>query len=225
MHITIVEDEVSLCEKMRIKLINQWYIVSTFTSYNNFMKKWSNDSHMYIIDIWLWDGSWFDIITWLRKKQNSKAPIIITSWYGDTDKIVYGLNIGADDYIIKPCVPDEFIARVNALARRNITDPKNNETLQVFTYKDIVYVPYTQEVMQWKKKVLLSKKEILIFDLFIRNPNTIISREAIIEKAWSAYDSSIISDMVLNTALSRIRKKFCDHFNLRPLYGYGYTLW
>lgn len=224
MHITIIEDEINLCEKMRIKLVKQWYIVSAFTSYKHFMKAWTSDSHCYVIDIGLWDWSGFDIITWLRKKQNSKAPIIITSWYGETDKIVYWLDIGADDYMIKPCMPDEFLARINALARRSITNTSDINTLQTFSYKDILYFPLTQEITQWKEKIFLTKKEMMIFDLFIRSPNTIITRETIISQAWWAYDSLAISDTVLNTTLSRIRKKFQDSFDLRPLYGYGYTL-
>lgn len=224
MHITIIEDEINLCEKMRIKLVKQWYIVSAFTSYKHFMKAWTSDSHCYVIDIGLWDWSGFDIITWLRKKQNSKAPIIITSWYGETDKIVYWLDIGADDYMIKPCMPDEFLARIHALARRSITNTSDINTLQTFSYKDILYFPLTQEITQWKEKIFLTKKEMMIFDLFIRSPNTIITRETIISQAWWAYDSLAISDTVLNTTLSRIRKKFQDSFDLRPLYGYGYTL-
>ena len=161
---------------------------------------------------------------WLRKKQNSKAPIMITSWYGETDKIVYGLNIGADDYMTKPCIPDEFIARVDALARRSVTDISTTDTLKIFSYKDITYFPHTQIVLQWKEKIYLSKKELLIFELFIRNPHSIITREIIIEHAWSTYDSSEISDTVLNTALSRVRKKFWDEFHLNPLYSYGYIL-
>ncbi len=224
MHVSIIEDEVLLGEKMRTKLINQWYLVSIFTSYRQFMRFWSSESHLYVIDIWLWDGSGFDIIEWLRKKQNSIAPIIITSWYGDTDRIVYGLNIGADDYIVKPCIPDEFIARVDALARRNIINTKIPETLSNFVYKDITFVPHTQEITQWSEKIFLSKKEMLIFELFIRNPKIIISRETIIEKAWSTYNSADIPDTVLNTALSRIRKKFWDTFNLKPVYSFGYIL-
>jgi DNA-binding response OmpR family regulator len=224
MHISIIEDELLLGEKMRIKLINQWYLVSIFTSYKEFMTLWTSDSHLYVVDIGLWDWSGFDIITWLRKKQNSQAPIIITSWYGETDKIVYGLNIGADDYMIKPCIPDEFIARVDALARRSITDPTSTETLKVFIYKNITYFPHTQVVLRGKEKIYLSKKELLIFELFIRSPHSIITREDIIEHAWSIYDSSEISDTVLNTALSRIRKKLWDEFQLNSLYSYGYIL-
>lgn len=224
MHISIIEDEITLGEKMRVKLINQWYVVSTYTSYADFMISWNDQSHLYVVDIWLWDGSGFDIIDWLRKKRNSQAPIIITSWYGDTDKIVYGLNIGADDYMVKPCIPDELIARIDALSRRHVTNSTNTKSLKSFIHKNITYFPEKQDIIQWDTKIFLSKREMIIFDLFIRNSHTIISRETIIEKAWGTYDSSIVSDTVFNTTLSRIRKKFSWEFYPKPLYNYGYML-
>ena len=224
MHVSIIEDEVLLGEKIRNKLTNQWYIVSIFTSYTHFMEQGSSTSHLYIIDIWLWDGNGFDIINWLRKKENSSAPIMITSWYGDTDRIVYGLKIGADDYMVKPCIPDEFLARVDALARRHITNVENPETLKAFTYKDITFTPLTQEVIQWWNKIFLSKKEMIIFELLITNQKIMVSRETMIERAWGAYNSTSISDTIVNTALSRMRKKFWNTLTIKSIYNFGYIL-
>jgi DNA-binding response OmpR family regulator len=63
-----------------------------------------------------------------------------------------------------------------------------------------------------------------IFELFIRNPKSIISREDIIKQWWEIYDTSIISDSLLNTTLSRIRKKFWDTIIIRSIYSAGYIL-
>lgn len=224
MHISIVEDEIQLWQKMSSKLLSQGYSVSTFTSYSEFMELWNGKSHVYVIDIGLWDGNGFDIIDWLRKIQHSTAPILITSWYWDTERIVYWLNIGADDYMIKPCMPDEFIARINALTRRNIVDKENTETMKSFKYKDIVYFPETQKITQLWKIITLTKRELFIFELFIRNPKNIISRETVIEHGWYWKNSCDISDPVLNTTLSRIRKKFWNSFNMKCLYNFGYVL-
>jgi DNA-binding response OmpR family regulator len=92
-------------------------------------------SHLYIIDVSLGDGSGFDIITWLRESAQSKSPILIISGYGNSEKVVYGLNIGADDYMVKPLIPEELMARIKALLRRPIVLSSN----AVLNYKDISY--------------------------------------------------------------------------------------
>lgn len=224
MHISIIEDDLRLWQKMSHKLIKEWYTVSLFGGYSDFMEPWANISHLYIVDIWLWDGSGFDIIDWLRNIQHSAVPILITSGYGDTDRIVYWLNIWADDYMIKPCIPDEFIARVNALARRKSNGRHNKKVTGSFIYKDITYTPETQTIIQQWKNINLSKRELAIFELFIRNPKNVFSREAIVKHGWYWEESCDISDTRLNTALSRIRKKFWSSFNMKCLYNCGYIL-
>lgn len=227
MHISIIEDEVQLWKKMSDKLSNNGYIVSNYTSYSEFMELWNDKSNMYIIDIGLWDWSGFDIINWLRKNKYSKAPILITSWYGDTEKIVYWLNIWADDYMIKPCAPDEFMARISALARRNIEIKNTHHTpepILSFKYKDIVYYPDTKKLFLAGKEVWLSRREACIIELFIRNPKSIINRETIVEHGWYWQQSCNINDQSLNTTLSRIRKKLGNSFNMRSLYNFWYIL-
>ncbi len=223
MHISIVEDEKLLWENMLTKLVNHWYGVTLFSGYKDFMEGGHDRSHLYIIDIWLWDGSGFDIIDWLKRKKQSRAPILITSWYGDTDRIVYGLNIGADDYMVKPCIPDEFLARVNALARRTLKS-KSHLNVGVISYKNMSYNSHTESISIWQKELNLSKKEVLILEVFIRNPNTIVKRETIIDNAWWISMDGFISDTVLNTALSRIRKKIWSGFVIKSLYNFWYTL-
>lgn len=221
MHVTIVEDEVILGQRMVSKLKNQWYIVSIFESYSQFMRRWDNHSHLYVIDIWLWDGSGFDIIEWLRKDKNSQAPILITSGYWETEKIVYGLNIGADDYMIKPCIPDEFIARVNALTRRQDV-AKHVET---YTYKDIVFFPHNKEVRQNNERIALTQREAVILGLLIQNQNIPLTREKLIEHAWWSHNDLYIPDGVINTTLSRLRKKFHGWLpGLKWLYNSWYIL-
>ena len=165
MHITIVDDEKVLGSKIKKKLENEWYAVSAFYGYNEFMAQGDANSQLYIVDISLWDGSGFDIISWLRTKVECKAPIIIMSGYGDSENIIYGLNIGADDYLTKPFVPDELIARVKALLRRPV-DMLPQKLLQ---YKNITFDPVTKEVMVWSTKLHLGHKEKMILEFFMTN--------------------------------------------------------
>ncbi|USN58365.1 MAG: response regulator transcription factor [Candidatus Peribacteria bacterium] len=133
MKICIIEDEVLLAERIQQKLERNGYNVSMYTSYSSFMNQHSLDADLYIIDIALGDGSGFDIINWLRETKKSIAPVIITSGYNDTERKVYGLDIGADDYLPKPFSPRELLARIRALTRRNSEATKT----AIIEYKDI----------------------------------------------------------------------------------------
>lgn len=133
MKICIIEDEVLLAERIQQKLERNGYNVSLYNSCTDFMNSHSIDADLYIIDIALGDGSGFDIITWLRETKKSIAPVMITSGYNDTERKVYGLDIGADDYLPKPFSPRELLARIRALTRRNSEATKTS----IIEYKDI----------------------------------------------------------------------------------------
>ena len=220
MHITIVDDEKVLGSKIKKKLENEWYAVSAFYSYEEFMAQGDANSQLYIVDISLWDGSGFDIITWLRWKVDCKAPIMIMSGYGDSEKIIYGLNIGADDYLTKPFVPDELTARVKALLRR----PVDMTSQKLLTYKNITFDPSSKEVMVWNAKLHLGHKEKMILEFFMINQEQIISREKLITYIWWWNYIGDVTDNTINVTLSKLRKKVWPQLNLRTMYNHGYIL-
>ncbi len=180
MHITIVEDESILAKKIQKKLEHLGYTVSVFLSYQDFIRHSDGTSQFYILDIGLKDGSGFDIITWLRTKKLSNAPIIIISGYEDSQNIIYGLNIGADDYITKPFIPEELLARIRALLRR----PTQMEAPRDIHYKNLVLHPGAKEVTIETGKVILAHKELLLLDIFLKNIGKIISRETLVRSVW-----------------------------------------
>ena len=220
MHISIIDDEKILSSKIRKKLESEWYAVSDFYSYSDFMKHGDSYSHLYIIDISLWDGSGFDIIRWLRTNVECNAPILIVSWYADSEKIIYGLNIWADDYLTKPFIPDELIARIKALLRR----PKGLTTYSLITYKDVSFNPETQETKKWSTKIYLTHKESMILEFFMRKRWEMITREKLINSIWWGNNLSSVSDNTINVTLSRIRKKIWSELKLKTMYNHGYIL-
>ncbi|NRH21262.1 response regulator transcription factor [Candidatus Gracilibacteria bacterium] len=220
MHITIVDDEKVLGSKIKKKLENEGYAVSAFYSYEEFMAQGDANSQLYIVDISLGDGSGFDIITWLRGKVDCKAPIMIMSGYGDSEKIIYGLNIGADDYLTKPFVPDELTARVKALLRR----PVNMTSQKLLTYKNITFDPSSKEVMVGNAKLHLGHKEKMILEFFMINQEQIISREKLITYIWGGNYIGDVTDNTINVTLSKLRKKVGPQLNLRTMYNHGYIL-
>lgn len=220
MHITIIDDEKVLGSKIKKKLESEWYAVSDFYSYRDFMKNGDGNSHLYIVDISLGDGSGFDIIDWLRNAIGTKVPIMIMSWYGDSEKIIYWLNIGADDYLTKPFVPEELIARVKALLRRPLDiTPKEN-----LIFKNIVFNPESRETRVNSNRIYLTPKEIMLVEFFMREQWKIVSREKLITYAWWGNHIWDVSDNTINVTLSKIRKKIWDDFSLVTMYNHGYIL-
>lgn len=220
MHISIIDNERMLVQRIQKKLELEGYAVSTFLGYKDFFQNGDARSHLYVIDISLWDGSGFDIIHWLRIKSNCASPIMIISWKSDTDTVIYGLNIGADDYMKKPLLPDEFIARVKALMRRPKTIIPHTE----LTYKMITCRPEKRETKVWNNKIYLTHKESLMLETLLKMKWQIIRREDIIDSVWWWTKLSEVSDNTINVTLSKLRKKIGDELKLKTLYNEWYIL-
>jgi DNA-binding response OmpR family regulator len=220
MHISIIDDETILGTKIKKKLEIEWYAVSIFFSFSDFMTHGDARSQLYIIDISLGDGSGIDIISWLRNKAECTSPIMIISGYGDSEKIVYGLNTGADDYVTKPIIPNELIARVRALLRR----PSNFVPHSVLQHKSIIFSPDSQETKVSGTKIYLTHKESMILEFFLKEQWQIVSRGKLINAIWWAHNLSDVSDNTINVTLSKLRKKIWADFHLKTIYNQWYVL-
>ncbi len=216
MHICIIEDEEILNEKIVKKLENNGFLASGYTSYKQFIQYGDTLSDLYVIDISLWDGSGFDIIHYLRE-QACNAPIIILSGYSDSEKIIYGLNIGADDYMTKPFVPEVLVARIQALLRR----PKNIVETEVLEYKNIRLTPSTWLVEVNNIPVHLSRKEFFILELLLKSPSEYVDRDEFISKIWGSNKEEITNNNI-NVTLLKLRRKLWEtvHIETNPVIGY-----
>jgi len=220
MHISIIDDEKILANKILKKLQGSGYAASAFHGYRDFMSHGDASSGLYIVDISLSDGTGFDIIRWLRKNKQSRVPIIVISGYADTQNVVYGLDIGADDYLTKPFAPEELIARIRAILRR----PGNMANNSIIRYKDISFNAVTKETKVEGKSVYLTKNESLIIEAFLSNQKKVLTRERIISSVWGGHHLSDVSDNTINVTLSNIRKKLAGNFNPKTIYNQGYVL-
>jgi len=216
----IIDDEKILSLSLQKKLEHSGYNVTVLHSYNSFLRRKITDIDLYIIDIALWDGSGFDIIKNIRSKPSwMNVPILLMSGHGNVKTKVTGLDIWADDYIVKPFHPDEMLARIRALMKRAGTTIHNWNIV----YKNISLNTSSRSVTKWWKQVDLTKKEKRIFEFFIRNQERLVTKNEIVEKLWWKRVWTT-TDNTINVTICNLRKKLWTHFKLETKLWEWYIL-
>lgn len=157
-----------------------------------------------------------------RIRTTSNVPIImVTARSEDYDRIM-GLDIGADDYIVKPFSPGEVMARVRAILRR-ITKEENASPL-LFTFDNLTINLEAYSVTVNSMPVLLTKKEIELLWTFASNKNKVFSRENLLTSLWG--DDYYGDDRTVDSHIKRLRAKLSSqphpHWDIRTIWGIGY---
>lgn len=220
MKVLIIEDESALLEDIRNYLVELDMVVETAIDFQQAMFKISDfDYDCIVVDINLPHGSGFDIIHEL-KAQKSNAGIIIISARNSLDDKLKGLNIGADDYLVKPFNLSELNARINSIIRRRFLNGNN-----LTTFHEIGIDHTAQTVSINGKSVILTHKEFDLLVYFITNKNKVLSQLAIVEHLWPDEIELVDSYAFLYTHIRNLRKKIQDagcHNYLKSIYGIGY---
>lgn len=219
MKIVIVDDEIILSTKIAKKLENQGFSVIVYNSYKKFFQRAPGVVDLYVIDLSLRDGSGIDIIKHLRAT-DIQSPIMIISGYGDTDNITHGLDIWADDYMVKPLIPEEFLARIRALMRR----PRARRKADLVYLENLSFDKEAQEFLLDEEPITLPKKEYLTLEILMESAGKIVKREELIEYVWWDLQLDTFLDNTLNTTISRLKKKIGDKLEIQVLYKAGYIL-
>lgn len=163
----------------------------------------SGDYTAMILDIMLPDMSGIDVLREVRKK--SRLPIIMLTAKGDNIDRVIGLEMGADDYVPKPCYPRELVARLRAVLRRFEEQPEAVDKVSVLSFNELTLNPSTRS-SAWQGKVFdLTASEFNLLELLLRSPDRVVSKDELSEKGLGrpreAYDRSV------DVHISNIRQK------------------
>ena len=201
MNILLLEDNQSLNDSLKKELSKLGYIVDqayTIAEAKILLK--NRDHHIGIFDAMLPDGISFSLISELRNKKNS-LPIILLTAKDSIEDRVDGLNSGADDYLVKPFNFKELQARIRALMRR----PKDakNETLE---YADLLLNLLSKELFISSKICKLSKKELLLTELFLGAPESLFTSSQMINAVYDINQN--VTPNAVEVLVHRLRKKF-----------------
>jgi two-component system response regulator MprA len=155
------------------------------------------------------------------RKAGDRTPILMLTARDAIDDRVEGLDVGADDYLVKPFALRELQARLRALLRRS----GDGDEGEVLSYADLVLDPVAHEVHRGDRLIELSKTEFLLLELFLRHPRQVLTRSTIFEHVWG-YDFGPTSN-ALGVYMGYLRRKTEAGGEPRLLHtvrGVGYVL-
>lgn len=229
--ILVIDDEESICEILKFNLEKEGYEVDCAYSAEEALDMNLSEYSLFLVDIMMDTLSGFDFAKRVRNvTETEHTPIIFCSALTDEDEKVMGLNIGADDYVTKPFVIGEVLARVRAVLRRSAI----TRTIAESNASDSIYKPDISykalRIDQNEKLCYLDGQEVQLtrteFDIllfFLTHRNRIYSREEIIEQVWGA--DVVVTNRTIDTNITRLRKKLVEYGNnivTRQGFGYGF---
>ena len=183
------------------------------------LAQWEYD--VILLDVMLPRLDGFSLCRQLRQ-QGCTTPILMLTAQTDTDAVVTGLNAGADDYVTKPFDPVQLLARLRALQRRStqeVTDPSLN-------WGALTVDPVLLRVTYHDTEIALGPKEYALLDLFLRNPQRIFSRGAILDQLWNAAEAPTEATVtnLIKDLRRRLRLAGLPIDPIKTLHGRGYRL-
>ncbi|BBM58793.1 winged helix family two component transcriptional regulator [Leptotrichia hongkongensis] len=220
MRLLVVEDEKKLNDLITKKLEKEYYGVdSCFDGEEAVRYVEGTEYDAIILDIMLPKLDGFEVIKRIRAKKN-KVPILLLTARDNIDDKVKGLDYGADDYLVKPFIFEELMARIRVLLRRNSGNADN-----VITIANLKVDLDAKTVFRDDLLIKLSGREYSILEYLIRNKGKILSRERIEDHIWN-YDYEGGTN-VIDVYIRYLRKKIDDSYTPKLIHtvrGLGYVL-
>lgn len=198
----LVEDDYSLCQVMYEWLEKYGYEVEKVTDFKDVEQQFKrSEADMVILDINLpyFDGFYF--VKYIRR--SSRVPIIIVSARNGSSDQIMGMELGADDYVVKPFDIQVLIAKMNALLRRITKADSNGSTIIKTGGLELDTEKLT--VICGQKQSILSKNEFILLKKLIDKPGTVIKREELFEALWD--DITFVEENTLSVNIARLKAR------------------
>jgi len=220
--IAIVDDEPDIVELIKYHLDKENYLVDTFYDGESFLNYLQNTiPHLIILDLMLPSIDGLEICRKIRGSDSYKyIPIIMLTAKGtEVDKIV-GLEMGADDYVVKPFSPRELVARVKAVLRRSKKE-EHKESTSIIEIGDLILDVDKYEVYIKGEKIILTTTEFNLLSILLSRPGWVYSRNKLLDMLWG--EDKIVLDRTIDVHIQKLRKKLGQMGDyIKSVRGVGY---
>ncbi len=220
MKILVIEDEAKVANFLKKGLQQSGYEIDIAADGEEGYDKIRNDNYdLILLDLMLPKMSGFDLIPLIRKSKPA-IPIIAVTARSSVEDRVQGLNLGCDDYLIKPFSLAELLARIQVQLRRG--DPSAALELRA---ADLILNPLKRRVTRGGKAIELSNKEFFLLEYLLKNKDQIVTRNMIVENVWDASFNNFtnVVDVYINYLRNKIDRDFEPRL-IQTIRGVGYML-
>ena len=214
MNVLVIEDDIDIFEVVSLSLTIRWpdtNVVSAPTGEFGLQLVQSEEFDVIILDIGLPDINGFEVCSLIRSFSN--IPIVILTVRNRKEDIIRGLELGADDYIVKPFRPEELLARINAILRRiQMTQLKDVEL--IFQQGSLVIDFRQREVRANSQPIMLGTIEYQILYHLITNMGKVVANQALVDNIWG---EEYRERPFLDSPISRLKDVLQEHPQTRKL--------
>lgn len=220
--ILIVDDEKDIVELLEFNLETEGYkTITAFDGEEAIKKAITSTPDLILLDIMLPKKDGLEVLRELRTSAVTRnIPVIFLTAKGSEIDEVIGLELGADDYIIKPISIRKLLARIKKVFRK--PTPAGEQTQPVLQFDDLIIDPEKYRVVAGSNEVVLTKKEFEILLYLARRPGRVVTRRIFLEELWD--DNVVVIDRTIDVHVRKIREKLGEPYmnRIETIKGVGY---
>ena len=221
MRILIVEDDKGTARFIKKGLSEEGFLVdAVFEGDEGLFMATTETYDLIILDVLLPEINGFEVLKGIRKKGVS-TPVLFLTAKDEKEDIIHGLDLGADDYLIKPFAFAELLARIRAVLRRG----EKSDQMQKLTVGKLVLDRVKRQAHRDNEMIELTAKEFQLLEYMMRNAGQILTKTMILERVWG-YDFDTRSN-IIEVHMNRLRAKVDKSFDTNLIHnvrGVGYVI-
>jgi heavy metal response regulator len=221
MRILVVEDDKGTARFIQKGLSEEGFMTDVVSGGEEGMFMATTEIYdLIILDVMLPEINGFEVLRGIRQKGVS-TPVLFLTAKDEKEDIIHGLDLGADDYLVKPFAFAELLARIRAVLRRGQT----SDPMQKLIIGDLVLDRVGRQALRNDKVIELTAKEFQLLEYMMRNPGQILTKTMILDRVWG-YDFDTQSN-IIEVHVNRLRTKVDKNFSTKLIHtvrGVGYVI-